>query len=154
MLKYNKNLKENARRLRKNLTKAEVVLWLKLKNKQLNGLQFYRQKPIGNYIVDFYCSKAKLVLELDGGQHYSDEGKSLDEVRNKFLDSVGLKVLRFSNNDVMNNIEGVIKKIESTFIEIISENKKIPPTRVLEVEHGSRSRIRKKSPLPPFFKGG
>ena len=81
MLTYNKNLKQFSRNLRKNMTDAERRLWTRIRGKQLKGYQFYRQKTIGDYIVDFYCPKAKLVLELDGGQHYSDEGRGKDKVK-------------------------------------------------------------------------
>jgi len=93
------------------MTDAERTLWSKLRKKQLKGLQFYRQKIIGEYIVDFYCPKARLVVELDGGQHYSDYGKRKDGIRDKSIGSLGLKVLRFSDREVFENIEGVLQKI-------------------------------------------
>ena len=77
MLSYNKNLKKYSQKLRGNMTDAEKLLWSKLKFKQAKGLQFYRQKVIGNYIVDFYCAKVNLVIEVDGGQHYTDSGKKV-----------------------------------------------------------------------------
>ena len=76
MLNYNKNLKQVSQKLRGSMTDAELLLWSKLKGKQVKGLQFYRQKIIGNYIVDFYCAKAGLVIEVDGGQHYTVAGRS------------------------------------------------------------------------------
>jgi very-short-patch-repair endonuclease len=81
MLSYDKQLKALSQHLRKNMTDAENMLWLKLRRKQLKGHQFYRQKIIGKYIVDFYCPKANLVIELDGGQHYSEAGKAKDKGR-------------------------------------------------------------------------
>ena len=111
MLSYNKDLKESSKKLRKNMTNAERLLWSKLKGKQLRGLQFNRQKPIGNYIVDFYCLKAKLVIEIDGGQHYSRDGKQKDKARDEYMAQHGLKVLRFSNRDVFGNIDGVVETI-------------------------------------------
>ena len=75
MLTYNKSLKQISRNLRRNMTDAERLLWSNLMGKQLKGFQFYRQKIIDNYIVDFYCPKLKLVIEVDGGQHYSAEGR-------------------------------------------------------------------------------
>jgi very-short-patch-repair endonuclease len=78
MLLYNSRLKQYSQQLRKNMTDAEKALWLKIRGKQLKGYQFYRQKPLGNFIVDFYCPKGNLVIGLDGGQHYSDEGKAKD----------------------------------------------------------------------------
>ncbi|MGB2828136.1 MAG: endonuclease domain-containing protein [Dehalococcoidales bacterium] len=112
MLPYNENLKQPARQLRKNMTDAERQLWMKLRMKQLNGFQFYRQKPIGDYIVDFFCPRAKLVIEVDGSQHFTDEKAEYDRIRDEYLGSLGLRVLRFSNSDVMAHIEGVVKRIE------------------------------------------
>jgi very-short-patch-repair endonuclease len=113
MLPYNKKLKDNARRLRKDMTEAERLLWSKIRRKQLRDVQFYRQKIIGNYIVDFYCSQPKLVIELDGGQHYSSEGMKKDSVRDLYLSGKGLTVLRFSDIDVLKNIDGVLETIYS-----------------------------------------
>ncbi|MBI4619984.1 MAG: DUF559 domain-containing protein [Desulfobacterales bacterium] len=101
MLSYNKTLKEYSRRLRKEMTDAERSLWSKIRGKQLKGYQFYRQKPIGNFIVD---------LELDGGQHYTEEGITKDRRRDNFMRSIGLRVLRFSDREVFENIEGVIER--------------------------------------------
>ncbi|MGD1118473.1 MAG: DUF559 domain-containing protein, partial [Dehalococcoidales bacterium] len=78
---YSKKLKERSRQLRDNMTDAERSLWSKLRMRQLQGLIFYRQKPIGGYIVDFYCPKAKLVIEVDGGQHFTAEGVEYDKAR-------------------------------------------------------------------------
>lgn len=111
MLKYNKNLKQYSRELRKGMTNAEILLWSKVKSKQLKNYQFYRQKIIGDFIVDFYCPKAKLIIELDGGQHYTIEGKQKDVQRDAYLTSLGLKVLRFSDNEVFTNLEGVLERI-------------------------------------------
>ena len=111
MLPYNKNLKELARDLRKNMTDAERRVWSKIRRKQLKEFQFYRQKNIGDYIVDFYCPAAKLIVEIDGGQHYSEENIKKDEARDKFLSDLGFRVLRFSNSDVFKNIEGVVEEI-------------------------------------------
>jgi very-short-patch-repair endonuclease len=93
------------------MTDVEVVLWTKVRRKQLFGIPFYRQKPIGNYIVDFYCPKAQLVIEVDGGQHYKPEGALRDSVRDSFLKDLGFSVLRFSNRDVLYNIDGVFATI-------------------------------------------
>lgn len=101
-----------ARELRKNLTQQERKLWNLLKNKQFHNLSFRRQHPIGDYIVDFICRSQKLIIELDGGQHNIDENIKYDKKRTEFLESLGFKVIRFWNNDIDNNIEGVIKFIE------------------------------------------
>ena len=111
MLRYNKNLKGYSRSLRENMTEAEKLLWEKIREKQLKGYQFYRQKTIGNYIVDFYCPKAKLVIEIDGGQHYSSEGKEKDRTRDEYMKDIDLKVLRFSDKEIFNNTEGVLERI-------------------------------------------
>jgi very-short-patch-repair endonuclease len=111
ILAYNKNLKQYARELRKSMTDTENLLWSKIRGKQLKGCQFYRQKIIGNYIADFYCPGAKLVIELDGGQHYSSDGKEKDATRDAYIAGIGLKVLRFSDKDVFENLDGVIEKI-------------------------------------------
>ena len=91
------------------------MLWSKIRSKQLNGYQFYRQKPIGEFIVDFYCPKANLVIELDGGQHYTDDGKAKDIRRDDYLRSMDLRVLRFSDMEALNNMEGLIQKIMENF---------------------------------------
>ena len=111
MLIYNKSFKEFSQWLRNNMTDAEIILWQKLKRKQLKGRQFYRQKTIGRYIVDFYCAEAKLAIELDGGQHYFQEGKEEDIKRDDYLISCGLRVLRFSNTEIMKELETVLERI-------------------------------------------
>ncbi len=110
MLEYQKKLKQNSRLLRTNTTNSESFLWSKLRRKQL-GLQFYRQKPIGNFIVDFYGPKAKLVIELDGSQHLEENHLWTDKQRDEYLMSQGLQVLRFNNTEVLKNIEGVVETI-------------------------------------------
>ena len=95
--------------LRKNMTKEERHLWydfLKVLPVTVN-----RQKVIGHYIVDFYCAQAKIVIELDGSQHYCEKGKTEDEIRNEFLSSLGLTVLRYSNIEVSRNFSGVCEDI-------------------------------------------
>lgn len=111
MLKYNGNLKEFSRNLRKNMTDAEKLVWSKIRGKQLKGRQFYRQKPIGAYIVDFYCPKAKLIIELDGGQHYSIEGLQKDRNRDNQMSLLGLTVLRFPDCEIFDNLNGVLEVI-------------------------------------------
>ena len=111
MLGYNKNLKKHSQELRKNMTDAEGSIWSRVRCGQLRGKQFYRQKIIGNYIVDFYCPKAKLVIEIDGGQHYSEEGIVKDKIRDHYLKGLGLRILRFSDREVFENSDGVIEKV-------------------------------------------
>jgi len=111
MLWYNGKLKGISRSLRNNMTDSERLLWARLRRGQLNGYQFYRQKTIGNYIVDFYCPKAKLVIELDGSQHFTVLGIEKDKIRDHYLESCVLKVLHFSSRDVMVNMDGVLRRI-------------------------------------------
>jgi len=111
---YQSYLKEKARNLRKSMTPAEVRLWVKIRRKQIKGLQFYRQKPLGKYIVDFYCPAKRLVIEIDGGQHYEKEHLKKDKQRDNYLEQIlGLKVIRFTNRDILTNLESVINKIIS-----------------------------------------
>jgi very-short-patch-repair endonuclease len=95
------------------MTDAEIALWLKLRKRQLNNYQFYRQRIIGNYIVDFYCPERKLIIEIDGSQHYSEPGKAKDKMRDSHLSDLGLRVLRFSAREVMESLEGVLEVINS-----------------------------------------
>ena len=111
MLQYGRHLKKYSRRLRKEMTEAEKVLWSRIRGKQLKGLQVYRQKPIGRFVVDFYCPKAKLVIELDGGQHYTEELRAKDETRDRYMMTQGLKTLRFSDKEVFENLTGVLEEI-------------------------------------------
>ena len=113
MRAYNKSLKQISRNLRRNMTDAETLLWSKLRGKQLKGYQFYRQKIIGNYIADFYCPKSKVVIEVDGGQHYSAEGKEKDKMRDDYMTREGITVLRFSDIEVLGNLDAVLEKIWS-----------------------------------------
>ena len=112
MLDYRKSLKNPSQRLRREMTDAEKLLWSKIRNDQINGYRFYRQKPVGNYITDFFCPKAKLVVEVDGGQHYEIRGEMKDKARDEYFKGLGLKVLRFPNTDVLKNIDGVIGEIQ------------------------------------------
>ncbi len=108
---YRQSLVQNARRLRGQMTDAEVRLWARIRLRRLNGLQFYRQRVIGSYIVDFYCPKARLVIEVDGSQHYAGKTALADVARDEYLRSNGLKVLRFSDTDVLLNTDGVAECI-------------------------------------------
>jgi very-short-patch-repair endonuclease len=110
-------LRANARALRRNSTDAERILWSELRAGRLNGVNFRRQVPIENYIADFVCHAAKLVIELDGGQHFSDEGERADERRSAVIEAKSFKVLRFSNHDVMTNRVGVLETIATAIVE-------------------------------------
>ena len=93
------------------MTDAEMMLWSRLRSRQIRGKQFYRQRIIGRFIADFYCPKSKLVIEVDGGQHYTEEGREKDRQRDEQMTDVGLRVLRFSDRDVLENIDAVMEKI-------------------------------------------
>ncbi len=112
MLSYNQKNIPFAKELRKNMTPWERKLWYQF----LRGypIRFQRQKSIGNYIADFYCAKAKLIIELDGSQHYLDSGISHDAEKNEYYKSLGLKVLHFSNLDVDKNFNGVCQTVNQT----------------------------------------
>ncbi len=107
-LKKNKNIRKV---LRQNMTKPEIILWSYLKGKQFQGYKFRRQQGIGNYIVDFYCPKLKLVIELDGEQHSEQENIVYDKIRTNYLNSLNIKVLRYWNNEIYKNLDGVIEDI-------------------------------------------
>lgn len=107
--KHNKTLVPLARTLRKNMTKQERKLWYEFL--RIAPVRFQRQKPIGSYIVDFYCAGAGLVIELDGSQHYADDGKISDAERDAYLSSLGLTVKRYSNADVTLRFEEVCNDI-------------------------------------------
>ena len=115
---HNKSLVTVGRMLRKNMTKEERRLWYDF----LRGhsVRFIRQKIIGNYIVDFYCAKANLVIELDGSQHYDDIGVSKDEQRTRYLEGQGLKVVRIPNNEIHSNFRGVCECIDNEIQKSLS----------------------------------
>jgi very-short-patch-repair endonuclease len=120
-MNYNKKLISNARHLRKEMTQAEKRLWNRIRNNQL-GAKFRRQTPFDSYILDFFCVDKKLAIEIDGGQHYEPEGKEKDAARDEYLKNQGVTVLRFSNIDVLTNVDGVAEKI----MEIMSECRPLP----------------------------
>jgi len=109
-LPYNKNLVTRAKELRKNMTKAEKKLWYDY----LRNFKFrvYRQRPIDNFIVDFYCPQLKLVIEVDGESHYQENAQESDLQRSKILEGYELKVIRFTNEEVLSNLEGIVAIIE------------------------------------------
>src|SRR5437762_13071426 len=108
---------ENAKVLRNNLTPEEIIYWGRLKE-YFPTYKFRRQYPIGNYIADFYCHSLKLVIEIDGSVHYSDEAQKNDLLKEKDLQSLGLTIIRFTNNEIVNNAERSLKKID----EFINNN--------------------------------
>ncbi len=125
MLRYKAQLKHKARQLRKNMTDSERVLWSRLRGKQISDVQFYRQKPIGEYIVDFFAPRTKLVVEVDGSQHLEGEQAEKDGHRDEYLATVDLKVLRFNSREVLEETDAVVEVIYRTMAEKL--NRKILP---------------------------
>ncbi len=120
------NKKEYVRKrqyLRKKMTRAEIFLWSKLKRKQLDGLKFRRQYGINNYTVDFYCPELKLAVEIDGGVHGYNSRIVYDKQRQNDIGALGIKVLRYTNNDVIKNINGVLQDI------VIKTTPQSPPSQ-------------------------
>jgi len=111
VLRYNSRLKSRARLLRTSLTDAERFLWSRLRRKQILGVQFYRQKPIGNYIVDFYAPSARLVIEVDGSQHFEPRQAEKDRRRTAYLSQIGLRVLRYNDRQVLLELDSVLDEI-------------------------------------------
>ena len=120
-LSYNANNKEFARELRKNMTPQEKKLWYEFLSK--HKLRFYRQKTIDNFIADFYCPKAGLIIEIDGSQHYTEEGIAKDEFRTEILEGYKLIVIRFTNNQVETVFDGVC-----AYIDMVVETRVTPTT--------------------------
>lgn len=113
---FNKRrLKTVRQELRNNPTQAEAFLWGYLKHSKLEDKKFRRQASISSYIVDFYCPTEKLIVELDGEVHFEEEAKKYDEKRTKYLESLGLKVIRFENQEVIYNLDKVLKEISKHF---------------------------------------
>lgn len=115
---YNKKLIPRAKELRKEMTPQERHLWYDFLRQY--PVKIYKQKVIDNFIVDFYCHQAKLIIELDGSQHYTEEGLKYDEERTNILSSYNLEVIRFSNYEVDNSFESVCKIIDNTIKQAIS----------------------------------
>lgn len=115
---FNKsNMKKRRQNLRNNATPAEQKLWQKLKGKQIAGIKFRRQYSIDSFIVDFYAPSCKLVVEIDGGTHFSDEAIEYDIQRERYIKKFGIRIIRFTNVDVFENIDGVLQMIEQAALE-------------------------------------
>ncbi len=125
--------KERRRELRINQTESEKILWMYLRSRKMNGYKFFRQYGVGSYILDFYCQKLHLAIELDGSQHNEDEQRAYDQERTRYLETLRIRVVRFWSNDVLRNIEGVL--------EAIAAETETPPNLLFpkEEEHDSGS---------------
>ena len=117
--KHNKNLVESAKFLRNNMTKEERHLWYDFLQK--SPFRFSRQKILGKYIADFYCAKAKLVIELDGSQHFEKEVREYDNKRTAFLEEYGLKIIRIPNSEINNNFEGICRYLNEQIEQSLSQ---------------------------------
>ena len=109
-----RNTFDKAHELRRNMTEAETILWKELKNKGLPNVRFRRQHPIGLFIVDFYCHEFKLAIEIDGGIHFVKEVIEYDDGRSHDIEKLGIKILRFTNNQVFNDMNTVLKEISES----------------------------------------
>jgi len=118
-----KNLKETRRYLRKNMPEPEAVLWKHLSRKQIKGQRFLRQFSIDKFVVDFYCPKLLIALEADGGTHFKVEDVKKDKKRQKEIEELGITFLRFTNNDIVDSIDEVIRKIDFKVTELLTRNK-------------------------------
>ena len=112
IIPYNPKLKELARQLRNNSTKAEIILWQKLKRKQLHGYDFHRQKPIDNYILDFFCHELMLGIEVDGYSHQLVEVFKKDKIKESLMLELGISLLRFSDEQVLKDMDNVLRAID------------------------------------------
>lgn len=129
IIPYNPKLKALARKLRKDMTFGETLLWNELKEDKLWGFDFDRQRCIDNYIVDFYCKELKLAIEIDGMSHNFEEAFEQDNVRQQRLEYLGINMIRFAEAEVKDNMVNVIRTIESCIINIVKNNPslKLPP---------------------------
>jgi very-short-patch-repair endonuclease len=125
LIPYNGNLKALARKLRKDMTFGEVLLWNELKDDKFWGFDFDRQRCIDNYIVDFYCKELMLAIEIDGISHNDDEAAIKDDIRQNKLESLGVRFIRFSEGEVKYDMLNVIRALEATIIEIVKADKTI-----------------------------
>ena len=126
-LPYNKNLKEFSRDLRSHSTLSEILLWQKLRASQFRGYAFNRQKLLGNYIVDFYCRKMNLVIEVDGNSHFFEESVVEDQERQKVIERMGLNFLRFSDLEVKRSMPSVLEEIGYFIDDFEGKMAKNPP---------------------------
>lgn len=118
---FNNNTEKNKRKtLRKEMPPAEMILWQVLRNRKLNGHKFRRQYSVDRYVLDFYCPSAKLAIEIDGDSHFSEAAIKSDEIRQKTIEELGIRFLRFTNFDVYENLDGVVKKILKHFSPLLS----------------------------------
>tara|TARA_R110000868_G_scaffold368227_1_gene631226 strand:- start:65045 stop:65485 length:441 start_codon:yes stop_codon:yes gene_type:complete len=136
IIPYNPGLRKFARELRKNSTLGEVLLWKKISRRKL-GVQFHRQVPIQNYIIDFYCHEIKLAIEVDGGSHYTSEQKDKDLIRDYNLNQLGINILRIDDLDVKSNMDSVIRFLKNR-IDLLKGKKRDQSSLEGGVQKGRR----------------
>ena len=107
----NKAYRARRKAFRRSLSKAEAVMWIYLSRRQMNGLKFRRQYGVDQYVIDFYCPKIKLAIEIDGDSHYYSAAQKYDTERQKYIESYGIHFLRFTNNEIYDNLDGVLQMI-------------------------------------------
>jgi very-short-patch-repair endonuclease len=125
IIPYNPKLKELAKKLRKNMTFGELILWNELKEDKLLGFDFDRQRCIDNYIVDFYCKELMLAIEIDGRYHDHEDILIKDEARQIKLESFGIRFLRFAEAELKDDLENVLRAIEGAVVGIVKEDRSI-----------------------------
>jgi very-short-patch-repair endonuclease len=128
MMDTRSTLRQKAKDLRKNMTEAEKRLWTQLRRRRVLGCKFRRQQPLGEYIVDFVCLSERLIVELDGGQHARDV--AYDKCRDRWFIAQGFTVLRFWNNDVFDNINGVMYRISDALTCSLENDRRPPPAKL------------------------
>jgi len=126
-IRNNPILKQRRRNLRREQTDAEKLLWRYLRGRRLRGIKFYRQYSVGPFILDFFSAELRLAVEVDGGQHLTDERRQYDEERSEYLRAYGIEVIRFWNNEVLNNVSGVLNRITEEIEGIGCGNPLNPP---------------------------
>ena len=130
---YNKNTElEKRRLLRQNITKAEKLIWDNIRDRQLENCKFRRQYSVDRFVIDFYSAEFKLAIEIDGDSHFQNGAAEYDQARQEFMESVGIKFIRFTNNDVYGNLSGVLESI----VQYIRDLRTSPPPPLLHKERG------------------
>ena len=117
------NEKDKRQHLRNSMPSAEVLLWVRIKGRQMLGCKFRRQHSVGAFMMDFYSAEIKLGIELDGDSHFQEGAREYDQMRQKFIESFGIKIVRFLNSDIYENLDGVLETIGR---EIVEQRQRIP----------------------------
>ena len=147
---YNREREKMTRkRLREDSPRAERILWSKLRGKQLWDLKFRRQYSVGIYVIDFYCTAAKLAVEIDGETHFNERAEVRDAKRQEYIESLGIRVIRFTNLDVYNNLVNVLDEVARVSLERINVIRGADASPLLGKEGAGGGRPKNNEPLPP-----